>query len=88
MGATADFANQHQQLGPKFADKEGNRGFIGPASYAIDGKNDTAWGIDSGPGRRNASRKAVFVTDENIAFAAGTNVRDSSGADAWRLEQR
>ena len=72
--ASADFANEHIQLGPQFADKDGRRGFTGPVDYAIDGKDETAWGIDQGPGRRNQSRKAVFVTAENVAWPDGTTL--------------
>ena len=72
--ATADFANERKQLGPLYEDRQGKRGFTGPASYAIDGKDDTAWGIDAGPGRRNQDRKAVFVADKNIAYPNGTRL--------------
>ena len=41
-------------------DKSGKRRVTGPIEYAIDGKDETAWGIDAGPGRRNQPRKAVF----------------------------
>ena len=36
----------------------------GPVEFAIDGKDDTAWGIDVGPGRRNQPRKAVFTLEK------------------------
>jgi mono/diheme cytochrome c family protein len=69
---SADFANGERQLGSPFVDKEGRSGSTGRVEFAIDGKNETAWGVDAGPGRRNQSRQAVFVADENIAFANGT----------------
>ncbi len=72
--ATADFANERRQLGELYEDRNGKRGFTGPADYAIDGKADTAWGIDAGPGRRNQDRKAVFTADKNIAFPKGTKL--------------
>jgi hypothetical protein len=72
--ATADFANERLQLGELYADKKGARGFTGPAAYAIDGKADTAWGIDAGPGRRNQDRKAVFLASTNLAFPKGTKL--------------
>ena len=75
--ATTDFANERVQLGEKFADRQGNRRFTGPIDYAIDGKDETAWGIDAGPGRRNRSRKAVFVADGNVAFPKGAKLRIS-----------
>ncbi|HEX4645405.1 MAG TPA: DUF1553 domain-containing protein, partial [Verrucomicrobiae bacterium] len=39
--------------------------------FAIDGKDDTAWGIDAGPGRRNQPRKAVFLPEKPVAFTNG-----------------
>ena len=44
----------------------------GPASFAIDGDDKTAWGIDAGPGRRNQERKAVFECATNIGFPGDT----------------
>ena len=44
----------------------------GPVGFAIDGKDETAWGIDVGPGRRNQPRKAVFTAEKPIAFPGGT----------------
>jgi dsRNA-specific ribonuclease len=75
--ATADYANERVQLGEKFADKQGKRRFTGPIEYAIDGDDETAWSIDAGPGRRNQSRKAVFVAADNVAFPAGAKLRIS-----------
>ncbi len=34
--------------------------------------DETAWGIDNGPHRRNQPRKAVFVAEKPISFPAGT----------------
>ena len=42
--------------------------------FAIDGKDETAWGIDAGPGRRNVPRKAVFTADRTYGFTHGTIV--------------
>ncbi len=86
--ATADFANERKQLGELYADRNGKRGFTGPADYAIDGKADTAWGIDAGPGRRNQDRKAVFVADKNIAFPNGTRLTVSfqQGHGGWNSD--
>ena len=48
----------------------------GDLSSAIqsDGKDETAWGIDAGPGRRNQPRRAVFTSAENVAQPGGTVV--------------
>ncbi|MEP6662119.1 MAG: PSD1 and planctomycete cytochrome C domain-containing protein [Verrucomicrobiota bacterium] len=72
--ATADFANAAKDLEPEFDDKSGKKRTYGPVNFAIDGNGDTAWGIDAGPGRRNQSRKAVFLPDKPIAFTNGTTL--------------
>src|SRR5262249_24110164 len=59
-------------LEPTFDDKSGKRRVTGPIGFAIDGKNETAWGIDAGPGRRNVPRKGVFTAAKPIAFPRGT----------------
>jgi hypothetical protein len=41
-------------------------------AFAIDGKDETAWGIDLGPGRRNHPRQAVFTAREPVGFPGGT----------------
>ncbi|MFN0110560.1 MAG: DUF1549 domain-containing protein [Blastocatellia bacterium] len=64
--ATADFNQPERDLEPIFADKSNTRRITGPIEFAIDGKNETAWGIDAGPGQRNVPRKAVFVADQPI----------------------
>ena len=74
--ATADFNQPEHVLEPNFYDKTTNNRVTGSIKLAIDGKGNTAWGIDAGPGRRNQERKAVFVADKPVGFAAGT---------AWRI---
>jgi len=79
--ATADYANPERPLEPNFDDRSKRRRLTGPVEYAIDGKDETAWGIDAGPGRRNQPRKAVFATSQNVAQPGGTVV-------TFRLVQR
>jgi len=69
--ATADINPPETLLEAAFDDKKGNRRVTGPIEFALDGKDETAWGIDSGPGTRNQARKAVFVLDQPIATRAG-----------------
>ncbi len=69
--ATADFANAAKELEPEFDDKSNSKRTYGPVEFAIDGKDDTAWGIDAGPGRRNQPRKAVFIPEKPITFTNG-----------------
>jgi len=74
--ATADFAHAEKLLEPEFQSENrkrngGDKRIYGPVEYAIDGKGDTAWGIDAGPGRRNQPRKAVFIPEKPLAFTNG-----------------
>ena len=70
--ATADFGQPPETpVEPMFQDKQPVRRVVGPVSYAIDGKDDTAWGIDAGPGRRNVPRTAVFHLAQPLNVAAG-----------------
>lgn len=69
---TADFEQTETALEPNFDDKSGKKRVVGPVSYANDNNNDTAWGIDAGPSRRNQDRKAVFQCATNVGFAGGT----------------
>ncbi|MCA1963986.1 MAG: PSD1 and planctomycete cytochrome C domain-containing protein, partial [Prosthecobacter sp.] len=67
--ATADFGEPENTPIPAFAkdqDATKDKRVTGPVSYAIDGKAETAWGIDAGPGRRNVPRNAVFVLEKPI----------------------
>ena len=69
--ATADFANAEKPLEAEFDDRSGAKRIYGPVAFAIDGKDETAWGIDAGPGRRNQPRQAVFIPDKPLAFTNG-----------------
>jgi hypothetical protein len=70
--ATADINPPEKPLEAIFHDKSNKRRVTGPVSFAIDGKDETAWGIDVGPGRRNRPRKAVFLADKPISHPKGT----------------
>ena len=48
--ATADVNPPETPLDPIFDDKSGKKRVTGPVGFAIDGKDETAWGIDVGPG--------------------------------------
>jgi hypothetical protein len=73
--ATADFNAPAAPLPAFFQSKSGVVKMGGPADFAIDGKDDTGWTLDAGPGLRNQSRKAVFVADQPIGFPQGTILR-------------
>jgi hypothetical protein len=63
---SADFEQPETLLEAYYDDRSKTRRIVGPASFAIDGKHETAWGIDAGPGRRNVPHEAVFVFHQPI----------------------
>ncbi|MDB5345191.1 MAG: Protein of unknown function (DUF1553)/Protein of unknown function (DUF1549)/Planctomycete [Schlesneria sp.] len=69
---SADYSNPERDLEPNFYDKTDKKRVTGPIEYAIDGKDETAWGIDQGPDRRNQPRNAVFVTEQPFGQPGGT----------------
>ncbi len=71
---TADFSNPEKELEPEFDDRSGKKRTYGPVAFAIDDKEETAWGIDAGPGRRNQPRKAVFVPVHPMDITNATTV--------------
>ncbi|HYG78325.1 MAG TPA: PSD1 and planctomycete cytochrome C domain-containing protein [Planctomycetota bacterium] len=73
--ATADLEPPPETtINPLFNEKKPVRRVIGPASYAIDGKEDSAWSNDIGPGRRNRECTAVFAAEKPISHEGGTNL--------------
>jgi hypothetical protein len=70
--ATADVNPPEKELAAVFYDKSKKRRVTGPVEYAIDGKDETGWGIDAGPGLRNQPRKAVFNAAEPISNTGST----------------
>lgn len=72
VNATADYEQEQRPLELNFYDKSDRKRITGPARFAIDGNDDTAWGIDAGPGRRNQERKAVFQCATNVGFSNST----------------
>ena len=71
VSATADYSQPVRDLEPNFDDRSGKHRVVGPIEMAIDGKEETAWGIDAGPGRSNQSRKAVFRFEKPLEFPDG-----------------
>ena len=65
--AIADLAPAPETPVPRnFNEKTPVHRVIGPAAYAIDGKDDTAWSNDLGPGRRNTPCAAVFILEKPL----------------------
>lgn len=89
VSATADYSNAEKELEPEFDDRSGKKRIYGPVSFAIDGKEETAWGIDAGPGRRNQARKAVFAADHTVVItnaAATLNIYLDQKHGGWNSD--
>jgi len=86
--ATADFAHAERELEDEFNDKSDKKRIYGPVAFAIDGKAETAWGIDAGPGRRNVARQAVFVAEKPVEFPQGAvlTVRLQQNHGGWNSD--
>ena len=84
--ATADYNPPETPLAAMYEDKSGKKRVIGPASFAIDGKDETAWATDGDPGRRNQPRQIVFTLDKPLADGAVLTFHHHP--EPRRLEQR
>lgn len=72
--ASASVNPPEKPLDPIFDDRSGKKRVTGPIEFAVDGKVETAWGIDVGPGRSNQPREAVFVPKKPIETPNGAIV--------------
>jgi Protein of unknown function (DUF1553)/Protein of unknown function (DUF1549)/Planctomycete cytochrome C len=72
--AFADANATERPLEPEFDDQSKRKRIVGPVAFAIDGKDDTAWSPDIGPGRSNAARQAVFVFEKPVELPEGAKV--------------
>ncbi|HET6408299.1 MAG TPA: DUF1549 and DUF1553 domain-containing protein, partial [Chthoniobacteraceae bacterium] len=73
--ALASIEAPDQVLGAPYSKKDEKRR-VGPAAYLIDGKDETAWTTDLGPGRRNEDAQVVMKFATNgWASADGTFLR-------------
>jgi len=86
--ASADLNMPETPLAPMFYDKTNKRRVTGPIEFAIDGKDETAWTTDAGPGLRNQPRKAVFDAAEPISNDGGTilNIYLSQKHGGWNSD--
>jgi hypothetical protein len=86
--ASSDIDLPEAPLQAIFDDRSGKPRVAGPAAFAIDGKGETAWGINAGPGRRNQPRKAVFVAEQPVAHPAGAvlNIHLTQNHGGWNSD--
>ena len=71
-GATADLSLPEQPLESQFDNKTEVKRVTGPVEMAVDGKIETAWNLNAGPGLRNQRRTAVFTFAKPITCPEGT----------------
>lgn len=87
--AIADVNPPEQPLGPEYPDKDVKRTMTtGPVAMAIDGKQETAWSTDLGPGRSNVARYAIFRLAQPLLVPPGTQlgVRLSQNHGGWNSD--
>jgi hypothetical protein len=73
--AIADFAQPKQTLGEPWRRSDKDTRVIGPAKFLIDGKDDTAWGADRGPGRRHQDLAAHLQFEKPLSNPEGTRLK-------------
>jgi hypothetical protein len=67
--ATADFSNPET--------KQPDKKVKGPVAYLFDGKHETSWTSDRGPGRRNEPSVAVAQFEKPLTLPKGTRLKIS-----------
>jgi mono/diheme cytochrome c family protein len=85
--AVASFAQEKQTLGEPWRRSDKDTRVVGPANYLVDGKDDTAWGADRGPGRRHQDLAANLRFEKPVSYPDGTRFKitlrfQHGGADA------
>lgn len=88
VAATADVNPPERDLDPMFHDKTDKKRITGPIAFAIDGKDETAWTCDIGPGRSNVPRKAVFTLEKPLAITGPVklNITLSQKHGGWNSD--
>jgi len=72
---TASFAQAEQPLGTPFRLAADDKRVVGPAKFLADGKNETAWGADRGPGRRHQDLTAHLQFKEPLTYPQGARFK-------------
>ena len=85
--ATADLAAKPETaVHPNFNEKTPKHRVIGPASYAIDGNDDTGWASDLGPGRRNEESTIVFAAEKPLAEGEAVTFKIGQKIGGWNAD--
>ena len=70
-----DFAQAKQAIGEPWRRSDKDTRVVGPASFIVDGKDDTAWGSDRGPGRRHQDLAAHLRFEKPVSYPKGTRFK-------------
>src|SRR5262249_16085304 len=73
--AVADANPPQKPLEANFDDRTKRQRITGPIDFAIDGKDETAWCTDIGPGRRNQPCQAIFFHEKPVDLADGCDIQ-------------
>jgi len=73
--ATADFESPDRPIPAPYKEDDNDKRRTGPASFLVDGNNETAWSPDRGAGRGNVPIEVIVEFAEPVAFREGTIVR-------------
>ena len=73
--AVANFAQEKQVLGEPWRRSDKDTRVVGPAKFLVDGKDDTAWGADRGPGRRHQDLAAHLRFEKPLSYPEGTRFK-------------
>ncbi|MEO2045442.1 MAG: PSD1 and planctomycete cytochrome C domain-containing protein [Pirellulales bacterium] len=72
--AVADLSLPPQPLASIYDDKKKEKRITGPIEFAIDGRLETAWELDAGPGQRNQAHQAIFTFEKPIDCPPGAEL--------------
>ena len=73
--ATTDGVVVERPIEESYKQKPDDGRMVGPGSYLFDGKEETAWAPNRGPGRRNSDYEVVVAFAEPVGFPEGTKFR-------------
>lgn len=73
--ATADFDSPERPIGKPFRKGDDDKRTLGPAAFLTDGKIETAWSPDRGPGRRNSPTEVVVRFKDPLTVPEGHTLR-------------
>jgi len=74
VNASADFESPARPLEKPFTKGDDDKRTLGPSSFLIDGKVETAWRPDRGPGRRNEPTEVVVRFCDPLTAPEGTKL--------------